>query len=294
MTRLLRFGLILVAFLQPALAAQCVPPGRWIAPGKGELDAGSVLARASAQSVLLLGETHDVAAHHDWQLDTLRALHARRPQMVIGLEMLPRNAQPVLDAWVRGDIDETALFERTGWTRTWGVPPSLYAGIFRFAREHRLPMRALNIERQVVREVSKLGLAGVPPARREGVGDPADAPDNYRNWLKQIWSDHMPQAQATSNEAFVRLMQGQLLWDRAMAEALVTAAREYPQALVVGLMGSGHVIHGHGVEHQLRALGVADVGSLLPWDSDADCGDLVAGVADAVFGIVPTVQDRLR
>ena len=114
MTRLIRLGLILAALLQPALAAQCVPPGRWIAPGKGELDAGSVLARASAQSVLLLGETHNVAAHHDWQLDTLRALHARRPQMVIGLEMLPRNAQPVLDAWVRGDIDETALFERTG------------------------------------------------------------------------------------------------------------------------------------------------------------------------------------
>ena len=76
MTRLIRLGLILAALLQPALAAQCVPPGRWIAPGKGELDAGSVLARASAQSVLLLGETHDVAAHHDWQLDTLRALHA--------------------------------------------------------------------------------------------------------------------------------------------------------------------------------------------------------------------------
>jgi hypothetical protein len=89
-------------------------------------------------------------------------------------------------------------------------------------------------------------------------------------------------------------MEGQLLWDRAMAEALARAVRDEPGALVVGLMGSGHVIHGYGVEHQLRDLGVADVGSLLPWDVDGDCADLVAGVADAVFGILPPIRAKGR
>jgi uncharacterized iron-regulated protein len=284
--------LALYSMAPPAIAAPCVTPGNWLEPGRGETESGGLLARMSRQSVVLVGETHDVGAHHDWQVDTLRALHALHPRMVIGLEMLPRSAQPVLDAWVRGEISEQALFERTDWKRVWGMPPEIYAGIFRFARDKQVPLRALNIDRKVVREVSRRGLAAVPPASREGVGDPAAAQTGYRAWLQQVWSDHMPAAQPGSDAAFVRFMEGQLLWDRAMAEALARAVRDEPGALVVGLMGSGHVIHGYGVEHQLRDLGVADVGSLLPWDVDGDCADLVAGVADAVFGILPPIRAK--
>lgn len=272
----------------PQAAAQCVAPGSWLEPGHGQTEPVRLLTRMSRQAVLLLGETHNVAAHHAWQVDTLRALHDLRPRMVIGLEMLPRSAQPVLDAWVRGEIGEQALFERSDWKRVWGVPAELYADIFRFARDKAVPLRALNIERQVVRDVSRRGLAAVPLAGREGVGDPAGALAGYRAWLQQVWSDHMPAGQSGDHGAFARFLDGQLLWDRAMAEALAGAVREHPGALVVGLMGSGHVAHGYGVEHQLRDLGVADIGSLLPWDADGDCRDLVAGVADAVFGIAPS------
>ncbi|OYW33390.1 MAG: hypothetical protein B7Z51_01515, partial [Methyloversatilis sp. 12-65-5] len=220
--------------LAPAVpAATCVTPGSWLEPGQGKTESAALMRRMSGQSVVLLGETHDSAAHHDWQLDTLRALHALRPRLVIGLEMLPRSAQPVLDAWVRGELSEAALFERTDWKRAWGMPPELYAGIFRFARDKAVPLRALNIDRKVVREVSRLGLAGVPAASREGVGTPAGAQPPYRNWLRQIWSDHMPAGKAMPDDAFGRFLDGQLLWDRAMAEALAGAVREQPDALVV-------------------------------------------------------------
>ncbi|MBU0600998.1 MAG: ChaN family lipoprotein [Gammaproteobacteria bacterium] len=280
------------ALASSGAAAACVVPGRWLEPGQGEAEPAPLLERMSRKSVVLLGETHNEAAHHVWQLDTLRALHALRPDMVIGLEMLPRAAQPVLDAWVRGELGEDALFERSRWRQVWGVSSDLYAGIFRFAREHRVPLRALNVERKVVREVTRVGLAGVPLAGREGVGDPARPLAGYTAWLQQIWGEHMPAGKASADGAFARFLDGQLLWDRAMAEALAGAARANPAALVVGLMGSGHVIHGYGVEHQLRDLGVTEVGSLLPWDADGDCGDLVAGVADAVFGIAPGERRR--
>lgn len=281
-----------IVMMPAAHAGQCVQPGSWLEPGRGETDSAGLLARMSRQSVVLLGETHDMAAHHDWQLDTLRALHALRPRMAIGLEMLPRSAQPVLDAWVRGELSEQQLFERTEWKRVWGMPTELYAGIFRFARDRGVPLRALNIERKVVREVSRIGLAAVPLSSREGVGDPAGPQSGYRAWLQQVWSDHMPSARPAGDDAFARFLDGQLLWDRAMAEALAGAVRDHPDALVVGLMGSGHVVHGYGVEHQLRDLGVVDVGSLLPWDGDSDCTDLVAGVADAVFGILPAAHTK--
>jgi S1-C subfamily serine protease len=54
---------------------------------------------------------------------------------------------------------------------------------------------------------------------------------------------------------------------------------------MVGIMGTGHIIHGYGVPHQLRALGVADIATLLPWDRSAECKNLVSGLADAVFGL---------
>jgi membrane-associated protease RseP (regulator of RpoE activity) len=59
--------------------------------------------------------------------------------------------------------------------------------------------------------------------------------------------------------------------------------------VVVGLVGSGHVIHGWGVSHQLQALGRPAPLALLPFDRDADCATLAGGpagaIADAVFGV---------
>jgi S1-C subfamily serine protease len=49
-------------------------------------------------------------------------------------------------------------------------------------------------------------------------------------------------------------------------------------------------VHGHGVPHQLKALGVAAVTTLLPWDRGADCKNFVAGVADAAFGVAGPAQ----
>jgi membrane-associated protease RseP (regulator of RpoE activity) len=70
-----------------------------------------------------------------------------------------------------------------------------------------------------------------------------------------------------------------------MAQAIHSALERPGRPLVVGIMGSGHIKHGYGVPHQLKDLGVADVGTLLPWNSGTACGQIATGMADAVFGI---------
>jgi hypothetical protein len=70
-----------------------------------------------------------------------------------------------------------------------------------------------------------------------------------------------------------------------MAQAIHSALERPGRPLVVGIMGSGHIRHGYGVPHQLKDLGVADIGTLLPWNSGTACGQMAAGTADAVFGI---------
>jgi uncharacterized iron-regulated protein len=65
--------------------------------------------------------------------------------MLLGLEMFPRRAQPVLDRWVAGELTEAELLTQTEWSKVWGFDPSLYLPLFEFARMNRVPMVALNV-----------------------------------------------------------------------------------------------------------------------------------------------------
>lgn len=267
-------------------AATCVPAGTWIAPRTRErLTAADVTARAAAARVVLLGERHEQADHHRWQLHVVAALQAARPDLVLGFEAFPRRVQPALDRWIAGAVDERTFLVESDWAAVWGFDPALYLPLFHFARMHGVPLRALNVERALVSRVGEAGLAAVPEAEREGVGAPAAAGPEYEALLTQVFDAHPGERTAADGDARRRFVEAQLTWDRAMAEALAAAAAAQPDALVVGVMGSGHVERRFGVPHQLAALGVRDVVVLLPWDAARDCSQLTPDVADAVFGI---------
>ncbi|MCK7515243.1 MAG: ChaN family lipoprotein [Desulfobacterales bacterium] len=84
----------------PRLDADGVRPGAPPAP---------LVAAMAQREAVLLGEQHDDADHHRWQLQMLAALHAQRPNMVIGFEMFPRRVQPALDRWVAGELHDAAV-----------------------------------------------------------------------------------------------------------------------------------------------------------------------------------------
>ena len=284
-----------------AAAADCVPVGSWVAPGtptSRKLTASEAISQLASRSVVLLGESHDNAEHHRWQLQTLAALHFLRPEMVIGFEMFPRSVQPALDRWVSGEISEAEFLRESRWRTVWSVDPHLYMPLFHFARMNRVPMLALNVERDLVAVVREKGYDGIPEDQREGVARPAPPSAGYIDMLFNVYREHAraePAKIPTRDDlAFRRFVEAQQLWDRAMAEALATALRRGPGALVVGVMGSGHVVHGHGVPHQLRDLGVANVGVALPWDRGEDCARLTSGIADIVFGVAPAEKSDVR
>src|SRR5688500_5973958 len=97
----------------------CVALGNWVIPGSGQTMQQDVIARAAKASVVLLGETHVNADHHRWQLQTLVALHATRPNIVIGFEMFPRRVQAALDQWVAGELSEKEFLRAAEWDRVW-------------------------------------------------------------------------------------------------------------------------------------------------------------------------------
>jgi len=287
-----------------AAGGECVAVGAWAVPKSGgaeRIDGAALLREAARAQVVLLGETHDSAEHHRWQLQTLAALHAQRPDMVIALEMFPRRVQPVLDRWVAGELTEAEFLKAVDWREVWRFDPGLYLPIFNFARMNRIPMVAANVERSLTREVSAKGYDAIPAEKREGVTRPAPPAEAYVAFLFASYGEHDNEAKKNGRKpdrndpAFRRFVEGQQVWDRALAQKIAESVARRPGALVVGVMGSGHVVNGFGVPHQLRDLGVKEIAVFVPWDRAADCKDLAAGYADAVFGLaVPAVQASQR
>lgn len=291
--------LALPAFAAPSSdEPACLAPGQWarVDGGTPQAIAPTGLLTAMAQrDLVLLGEQHDDIDHHRWQLHTLAALHAQRPHMVIGFEMFPRRAQPVLDRWVAGELTEAEFLEQSEWDKVWSMPAQLYLPLFHFARLNRIPMLALNVDAALTRRIAEQGRAAVPESEREGVGQPAPAAADYLDFLRQVQAHHAlargKDAKGKAAEAALRnFVDSQLNWDRAMAEALLDgrlrhAAPDGKLPLAVGIMGSGHVRFGYGVAHQLHDLGQYSIGQLLPVAADVSCAALPPGLADAVFAV---------
>src|SRR5215813_10934805 len=252
-----------------AAADSCLVPGGWFQPGTGQarpIATDRLFAQLSQRHVILLGEVHDNADHHRWQVATIAGLHALHPQLEIALEMLPHRLQNVLDQWVAGELTEEQFLTRTQWRTVWGHDPALYMPIFHFARLHRLPMIALNVERSLTHKVGEQGWASVPPQEREGVSDPAPPTPAYSDMLYESFQQHGHESKERSDPAFRHFVDGMLLWDRTMAQGIAETSARRPQTIVVGLMGMGHLQNRDGVPRQLADLGIKQASVLLPWD----------------------------
>lgn len=276
-------------------AEACSRPGVWLSHDGQRVrtaDAPALLAQLARQQVVLLGETHDSAEDHRWQLHTLAQLHALRPNLAIGFEMFPRRLQPVLDRWVAGELSETQFLRETDWDRVWGYDARMYLPLFHYARMNRLPMLALNVERSLVSAVDAKGWDAVPVAEREGLKRPAAPPQAYVDELRRVFAHHPNKR--PDEAAFARFVEAQATWDRAMAQAIAAYLERQPDALVVGIMGSGHVRFGHGVAHQLKDLGVTRVANLMTLEADGRCEGLTAGLADSVYVVRAPQSDPPR
>ena len=62
-----------------------------------------------------------------------------------------------LDRWIAGELSEADFLVAVDRRRVWTFDPQLYMPIFNFARMHRIPMIALNVDRDTVRAVNEKG-----------------------------------------------------------------------------------------------------------------------------------------
>lgn len=244
--------------------------GRWVDGSGKSRDEASILAELALAQGVLLGERHDRADHHLWQADVAGKLADIRP-VVLGLEMFPAAADPILADWVAGRLDEAAFLSQSQWDRVWGFDAGLYRPIFHLARDRGLPMVGLNVARDLVRAVGAGGWDSVPEAQREGLTPALASPPAYRQFIFDLTGGARPDraAQSAQDPAFDRFVRAQEVWDRAFATRL---ARVRDKALVVGIIGMGHIQFGGGVQFQARDLGLHDLRAVIPADAPPPAG----------------------
>lgn len=239
--------------------------------------------RGPSLAVLLLGEFHTSVADHAWQLESLETLQAAGVPLQLGLEMVPSPRQAALDRFSSGATDETTFLREVGWAEVWGHDPDLYLPLLRWARQRGVPLLALNAEPALVRRVRREGLAAVPAAERQGIGEPAPLGPAYRERLRQAWLGHGGGGQAGGGDSAAgrtdleRFLDSQRLRDRAMAERLAAARGADPRRLVVALIGRGHLEGDDGVPAQLRDLGVGPNAALLRPEMPPACAPAPRG-----------------
>ncbi|MBX3275523.1 MAG: ChaN family lipoprotein [Sandaracinaceae bacterium] len=190
----------------------------------------ALIDRLAAARVVYVGERHDRAEDHEVQRAILVALHTRRPELAVGLEMFSRPYQDALDAYVAGSLDEAQLLEQTEWSSRWGFDFALYRSIVGYAGEHRLPLIALNAPREITRTIAREGLDALDEATRAALPELDRGSEAHRARVEAALREHPHVGEA----GLERFYAAQLVWDETMAESV--ARHDGPMLVLAGAM----------------------------------------------------------
>lgn len=209
-----------------------------------------LLGQLDEARVVYIGETHTRPEDHRIQERILKGLHDRHPSLAVALEMFPREVQPLLDRFSRGEGTEEEFLRQVNWEEIWGYPFRLYRPLVLFAREKRLPLVGLNAPREVVNKIARQGLAGLTPEERGRVAETFDLKNpEHRAYVREEFERHV----TGDIRDFETFYEAQSAWEETMAETLVqTLQAGSENTRVVVLIGNGHIWQGRGVPHNAR------------------------------------------
>jgi uncharacterized iron-regulated protein len=208
-----------------------------------------MLAAVTDARIVYVGETHDNPASHRVELAILQAMNERWPgQVSLGMEMLTRKQQAVLDRWVANELSEKEFLKETDWYSVWSMDFALYRDLLIYARDHRIPVIGLNAEKDLVKAVGRQFPAELPAEERARLPE-MDMADPYQTaMVEAIYGGH-----AAGDNLLAGFQRVQTLWDETMAESIVShllTCLDGSQRMVV-LAGGNHIRYGFGIPRRV-------------------------------------------
>jgi uncharacterized iron-regulated protein len=228
----------------------------------GELLTPSELAAELQDvSVIYVGELHTNADHHRVQRDLLVGLIRQGIRPRIGLEMVERRHQRILNQWVQGRLTESALLSLLQWDNSWGHNFDLYRDIFDLARVHDLPLLALNAPRELVRKVGKVGRGGLTEEEKAKCPPLNTSNPTHQKYIRGFFGGH----HGGHAGSFERFYQAQLVWDEFMAQQVAQDTKEASdKGPLVVFAGRAHIEFAHGIPSRAHRLSKASFRIVLP------------------------------
>ncbi|MDA8137404.1 MAG: ChaN family lipoprotein [Desulfobacteraceae bacterium] len=242
-----------------------------------EVGGPEAVERLRQARLVLVGEQHTNVDHHQAQLAVIRALEQSGGPVAIGLEMFRRQSQAELDRWVQGQMDETQFI--AAYQDNWSFDWALYRPIFRYAREHKIPMVGLNVDKGLTRQVAAHGYDTLSDEQKASLGPlTCDVTDDYRAYIREAFGAH-----AHGEMNFDHFCQAQLVWDTAMAANALKYLRQNPETRMVLLAGAGHA-QKQGIPSQLIKRDFRQFIVVLPeTPGSLDKGSVTSADADLLY-----------
>jgi uncharacterized iron-regulated protein len=207
----------------------------------------SWLTGLASARIIYVGEEHRNRWHIEAALRILRALAEQRLRPVVAMEMFGWDGQEGIDRYLSDAAPPRDQFLREArWENGWGGPFEDYEPLVNFAREHRLPLLALNPPRELVRLVARQGLGQAKKDDRMAQWGMRDEPlpddDAYRSIvLDQIRRCH---AELT-DDAYRRMYDASRFRDEGMAKVIADRIRNGRETVeagpVLAYTGGGHI-----------------------------------------------------
>ena len=202
---------------------------------------------------IYIGETHDSLPIHNIQRQIVQALVRKYRKVTVGLEMFPFHQQQVLNKWSLGLMTEETFIQEARWYVTWNFHFEYYAPILRLAKEWKIPLYGLNVERDIISRIRMRGWDSLSPEEKQKVPKPDLSHEEHRKLIRTIFenSDLPPQMKGRGLDMmFEGLYRAQSAWDEVMAANALKAA-EIEGTKVVVLAGSGHMIYNLGINRRV-------------------------------------------
>ena len=204
-------------------------------PDMREVEFKDLISAIRDKRIVFIGEFHDSRAHHAFQFNIIKGLNESGVRVALGLEMFRRESQQDLDRWSAKDMS-IEKFTKVYYDN-WKIPWPYYRDIFIYAREHGIPLVALNIPWKTIKKVVKEGFSSLSPDEAMGLtGVRCEVDRAYEEMILEAMGEHSGEGDVS----FKNFCEAQLLWDKAMAKRIEEYLRENPGRNMVVIAGGAH------------------------------------------------------
>lgn len=252
------------------------------------VDIATFWTKVEASRAVCIGEDHTNPHHHWFQLEAMKKIAHDAPtgtKLALGMEMVQRPFQGVLDDYAAKRIDAAALQSRTGWEDRWGYDYGFYGPTIDAAVAAHAQLLALNAAKELTKKVVRKGIEGLAPDERAQLPELDLANATHRAWFDGMMesmggaSAHSSPAPAQpgdeGTEAAPPMPEGhempsadriytvQVVWDESMADGTARWLAATPNGHAVILAGNGHC-HDSAIVGRIKRRGIPEVISLRP------------------------------